>query len=360
MSSIIDLLRTFIAFRSVGDDRAAKSACLDWIAATFLSASGLEIIRGDVKGAPYIFLRHPAPKLLWFGHTDVVPAMEEQFAVRVDGDNAYGRGVKDMKGADLCFLIAYREACVAGAVPPVSVLLTSDEETGGDTPAVLFDRGELGTFPVAFTPDTGDVDGIVTELKGALWLRITAHGRSGHGALPWKSDNAVPKLLHGIEVLLKAFPAPKDEQWGITVTPTQLTGSDAPNRIPAEAGCMLDVRFPSSVCATPDEAFALIARHLPSDCRAEAVKKLPPASCDSSLPMVQLFKRIGEEVTGAPVEFFREHGSSDVRYFTERGIPAFLYGPRGGDLHGAKEWVSVKSLEQHVEINRRLLRYLSQ
>ena len=71
MDSLLDQLRTFIAFRTVGSDITVKTHCLDWILQTFLSSSGLELLRGDVKGAPYLFLRHPDPALLWFGHTDV-------------------------------------------------------------------------------------------------------------------------------------------------------------------------------------------------------------------------------------------------------------------------------------------------
>src|SRR3989338_6524626 len=166
MPALLDHLQRFIAFRTVGNDPATKTACLEWIHSTFLSTSTLERVRGDVKGAPYLLLRHPKPALCWFGHTDVVPGADAQFTLRIEGDHAIGRGVKDMKGADLAFLIAYKEACDRGNIPPVSVLLTSDEETGGHTPPALPMQKALGDVPVAFTPDTGEGDGIVTQLKG--------------------------------------------------------------------------------------------------------------------------------------------------------------------------------------------------
>ncbi len=359
MSPLTDLLRTFIAFRTVGNDTVVKTQCLDWILREFLASSGLSLERGDIKGAPYLFLRHADPALLWFGHTDVVPGTDAQFTLRIEGDTALGRGVKDMKGADLAFLIAYKEACDHGRVPPVSVLLTSDEETGGHTPGELLDRGVLGNVPVAFTPDTGETDAIVTELKGALWVRLIASGKSGHAAMPWKSENPIPILINGIAALQSRFPMPSADAWEITLTPTVLTGSDAMNRIPGEASCLLDMRFPPTICKTPDDAFALLSRSVPAGCRLEKVETAPPVFCDPAHPMVQRIKKIADSVTGHSVPISRDHGSSDARFFTARGIPAFLYGPVGGDLHGAKEWVSVKSLGEQVEVNRRLLEELS-
>ncbi len=357
MDVFLDLLKVFIAFRSVGTDSAEKSRCLDWILTTFLSSSGLTPIRGEVKGSPYVFLQHPQPKLLWFGHTDVVPGSDDQFSLRVDGDRAYGRGVKDMKGADLTFLIAYKEACESGSIPPISVLLTSDEEVGGHTPGELLDQKILGSAPVAFTPDTGEADGIVTELKGALWAKLTATGTSGHAAMPWKSDNPVPRLMDAVRQLTSRFSIEGD--WQVTVTPTQLFGSDAFNRIPGEASCVLDVRFPPEIWKTPSDALSALSALMPKDCRIAEVEHGDCVYCDPEHPMVLLMQRIGTAVTGVSVPVLREHGSSDARFFTARGIPAFLYGPVGGDLHGAKEWVSIASLEQHVEINRRLLKELS-
>ncbi|NOS68217.1 MAG: M20/M25/M40 family metallo-hydrolase [Candidatus Peribacteraceae bacterium] len=359
MSALLDHLQTFIAFRTVGNDSATKAACLDWIETTFLSSSGLELVRGDVQGASYVFLRHPKPKMLWFGHTDVVPGSDDQFTLTSRDGRAYGRGVKDMKGADLTFLIAYKEACDRGAVPPVSVLLTSDEETGGHTPGELLDAGTLGVIPVAFTPDTGDTDAIVTEMKGALWVRVVATGKSGHAAMPWKSENPVPVLMEAVAALQKKFPQPSGDAWGVTLTPTLLSGSDARNRIPDEASCTVDVRFPPTVCKTPGEMFSLLQKLVPAGCRLEIVESADPMFCDPAHPLVRQIKAVADAVTGSSIPIGRDYGSSDARFFTARGIPAFLYGPVGGDLHGAKEWVSVKSLEEHVEINRRLFKELS-
>ena len=355
---LLQLLAKIVSFPTTTAE--AKGACLEWIEREFLSHAGLPVQRGDIEGAPYRIVRHPLPKLLWFAHIDVVPGRPDQFTVRVEGDTALGRGVKDMKGAALAFLIAYRDACRSGHVPPVSVLLTSDEETGGHSPPALLDQKLFTNVPVAFTPDTGANPHMVTELKGAVWAMLTADGTAGHGALSWECDNPVWRLTQALAALQAAFPPGGPDDWQMTVTPTQLHGSDALNRIPAMASCTLDIRFPPELCATPDEALAIVRTHLPERCRLETIVTADPMRIDPAHPMVQLVHRLAEETTGEPVGIGREHGSSDARSFAARGIPAFLFGPKGGDLHGEAEWVSVSSLAQHVTFNRRLLQELSE
>ncbi len=356
-----DLLRhltTFIAFRTTPENPGEKVACLEWVRSTFLKDVHLPIVEGDINDAPYLFVEHPDPQLLWFAHVDVVPGRDDQFVLRQEGDSVYGRGAKDMKGAALTFLIAYAEACAAGKPPRVSVLLTSDEETGGRTPRALVSRKALGTVPVAFTPDTGDHPHLVTELKGAMWARLVAEGASGHGAMPWSADNPVPLLMKTVLLLLEKFPPGTEKDWRMTISPTMLDGSDAFNRIPGEASCLLDIRFPRSVHATPADALAELTALLPPGCRLLPVETAEALWTDPEHPMVKLIHRLAEEVTGGPVRLSREHGSSDARTFASQGIPAFLYGPIGGDLHGANEWISVGSLREHVELNRRLLKEL--
>lgn len=358
MESLEDMLGTIVSFRTTADRRDEKDNCLRWIEQNFLKFSLLKAIIGEVKHSPYVLLRHPAPQLFWFGHVDVVPAEERQFSVHIQGDIARGRGVKDMKGAVLAFLIAYRELCESGSVPPVSVLITTDEEVGGATPAELLQTEILGKIPVAFTPDNGETDGIVTDMKGAAWIRLRAFGKGGHGSLPWNSRNPVTLLAETIVMLQEKFPVPSPDEWVMTVTPTQLSGSGAINTIPDTADAVIDVRFPAEA-GGQDDVLALIQNHLPENVTAEMAVGATPLHTDPSHPMIHQYREIASAVTGREIPLIRECGSSDARAFAAKGIPAFLHGPVGGNLHHPREWVSLSSLREQVEINRRWLSSLS-
>ncbi|MCA9370954.1 MAG: M20/M25/M40 family metallo-hydrolase, partial [Candidatus Peregrinibacteria bacterium] len=97
---------------------------------------------------------------------------------------------------------------------------------------------------------------------------------------------------------------------------------------------------------------------LPEGCEIQEVLSANPLSTPEDHPMVTLFKEVAEEVLGTAIGFKREHGGTDARYFSEKGIPAFLYGPKGGGLHSNEEWVSIESLQKHYQMYRELFEKL--
>lgn len=53
------------------------------------------------------------------------------------------------------------------------------------------------------------------------------------------------------------------------------------------------------------------------------------------------------------------YGASDSRYFTDPAVQVFDFGPRGDNVHGPNEWVSLTSIEQNAAFFRTLLDVLS-
>ncbi len=45
----------------------------------------------------------------------------------------------------------------------------------------------------------------------------------------------------------------------------------------------------------------------------------------------------------------------DLWHFIERGVPGISFGPEGGNIHAPNEWVSLKSMEQVLEIYRQFV-----
>jgi len=355
---LLRYLREFISFRTVAGNEAAKHECLDWTIGSFLQKTPHSLKRGDIKGAPYMVIQHPDPKLIWFAHFDVVPADDALFSLRTEGNKAFGRGVKDMKGAALPFLLAYRDLCAQGIDTSVTVLLTSDEEVGGRSIPTLLEQKVLHG-PIAFTPDTGANPTIVVEHKGAVWAKLEAKGKGSHGAWPWEGENPVLLLAEGLKRISDSFPAGGPDEWQMTVSPTEVTGSDAKNKIADHASCTLDIRFPPTICATEKEALQRVANVLPPGCTVTPVVSALPLNTDPKHPMVQLYKKIAEKVTDKKISTGREHGASDARFFEAHGIPAFLFGPDGGNLHHKDEWVSIRSMLHQYEISARLLKELA-
>jgi len=375
---VITLLRQFIGFRTVAGENDEKKKCLEWIHNAFLERPALRGVErlalsldspldaasrprlrkamwGDIDGAPYLYLPHPTPKLLWFAHIDVVPADDHQFDLIVDDDRLIGRGTADMKGNQLPFLIAYRDALRLGMDPAISILFTSDEETAGQTIPTLLDAKVITGTPVAFTPDCGPK--IVCEHKGIVWADLVCTGKGCHAAYPWAGKNPIFLLMEALANIKKKYPPEEKEEWRMTVTPTDIKGSDARNQIPESASCKLDIRYTADTASSPEDAIQKVKSILPHGCVLTVHQAASPLNTDPKHPMVQLMKRLAEEVSKEAMPIFREPGGTDARYFGEKGIPAFLCGVEGGGIHGKEEWVSLSSLLKNYELSKRLIAY---
>lgn len=353
---LINLLKSFISFKSVDGEGICKTECLDWIHTAFFGDAKGTVQRGDFDGSPWLYLPSETCRLLVFAHCDVVPASDMMFELEVDGDTAKGRGTSDMKGNILPFLIAFRDAVREGNQPPISILITTDEEVAGNTIPHLIDTGVV-TAPVAFTPDSND-RGIVCQHKGVVWSELTCSGKGGHGAYPWDTENPVWLLSDALQKIREAFPPGGHDDWQMTVSPTTLSGSAARNQVDAQVTCGLDIRFPPEVCGSAQEALQKVRDVLPKGCEIREVLSASPLSTPEDHPMVTLFKEVAEDVLETSIGFKREHGGTDARYFSEKGIPAFLYGPKGAGLHSKEEWVSISSLQKHYEMYCELFKKL--
>ena len=161
------------------------------------------------------------PGLAVHGHLDVVPAnavdwQVDPFSAEVKDDCIWGRGAVDMKDMDAMILANLRDLARSGAKPPRDLVFGffADEEAGGvlgshwvvDNHPEVFEGvteaiSEVGgysvTVPVRDTGESTRAYLIQTAEKGMAWLRLTAHGRAGHGSVP-NHENAIVRLAAAI------------------------------------------------------------------------------------------------------------------------------------------------------------------
>ncbi|YAL84558.1 M20/M25/M40 family metallo-hydrolase [Dermacoccaceae bacterium W4C1] len=155
------------------------------------------------------------------GHLDVVPADAahwdaDPFGAELREDGCvWGRGAVDMKDMDAMILANIRHLARTGKKPPRDLVFAflADEEAGGvkgshwlvENHPELFDGvteaiSEVGGYSVT-VPDTQGKQRraylLQTAEKGIAWLRLTAHGRAGHGSVP-NDENAVVRLAQAI------------------------------------------------------------------------------------------------------------------------------------------------------------------
>jgi acetylornithine deacetylase/succinyl-diaminopimelate desuccinylase-like protein len=177
-------------------------------------------LRGDGSRRP----------LLLSGHVDVVPVerahwSHDPFGGEVINGEVWGRGALDMKGFLAMYLQVFLQARRRGLPLKRDLILAAiaDEEAGfthgskflseqhRDLIDAEYGLTEAGGFPLYLGKTKAYM--IQVAEKGICWLRMTAHGKPGHGSLP-HDDNAVLHLARAVDRIRRAGHLP------VHITPT--------------------------------------------------------------------------------------------------------------------------------------------
>lgn len=358
-----------------------------------------------------------AGALVVHGHLDVVPAMKEDWSRDpFGGEEAdgliWGRGAVDMKDMDAMILSVLRDFARTGRKPKRDLIFAffADEEAGGkygaswlvDNHPELFEGAteaisEVGGFSAQIGGQRAYL--LQTAEKGISWLRLTAHGRAGHGS-QISSDNAITKLARAVAKV-------GDYQWPIELTPTtrqfldsvtEMTGvefdPDNPEKILAELGTV--ARFVGATLQNtsnpsvlkggykhnviPGMAEALVdVRTLPGQEQQvlEIVKELAGDGVDvtydhkdvslevpfSGNLVDSMVDALHAEDPGAKVLPYTLSGGTDNKSLSRLGITGYGFAPLQlppeldftGMFHGVDERVPVESLKFGTRVLGRLL-----
>lgn len=356
------LLQKLIAFKSTVDNPEAIKEGFEYISSLFDAAkyekkviekNGVYSLLVSFKGKDAL-----RPKILLNGHFDVVPGENnEQYQMKVENGYAYGRGTLDMKGMVGVLIEVLLELGKQENAPNVALLLNGDEEIGGVNGCGYCVK-ELGLRPkFVLCADGGSEEQLelITKEKGVLWLELVAKGKSAHGAYPWLGENAVEKLLVAIEKIKKMVGETEPRAWKSTFNIGVLeTTNKTPNKVPAEARAVVDIRFTEALTRTPAALLGKIKNTMP-EVTIRTLEKGDMLFIEETNSFVRMFKEIAERVIGKEVPFAYAHGSTDARYFGALRIPCLVFGAIGGNAHAEGEWVDLESLEKNKEV---LLRFL--
>ncbi|MFE6666073.1 M20/M25/M40 family metallo-hydrolase [Streptomyces sp. NPDC057697] len=229
-----ELIRIDTTNRGGGDCRERPAA--EYVAER-LAAAGLEpALLERTPGRTNVVARIPgtdpsADALLVHGHLDVVPAEAADWTVHpfsgeVRDGVVWGRGAIDMKNMDAMVLAVVRAWARAGVRPRRDIVIayTADEEASADDGsgfladqhADLFEGctegiSESGAFTFHAGPDL-PLYPIAAGERGTAWLKLTAHGKAGHGSKVNKA-NAVSALAAAVARI-------GEHTWPVRLTPT--------------------------------------------------------------------------------------------------------------------------------------------
>jgi acetylornithine deacetylase/succinyl-diaminopimelate desuccinylase-like protein len=357
-------------------------------------------------------------------HIDVVPAAAAEwtrpaFAGMRSNGYIWGRGALDVKSLGIAQLVAMVELKRRG-VPlqrDIIFLAVADEELGGvhgckellETRSELFDN-------VGYVINEGGYNetivdkvtfwGIETQQKIPLWLRLHVKGVGGHAASPPDGGGTLAKLVRALAAVEKietpyrltpsvttyfhAYGAVRPDERGAmlrtiaepldaarvervlppgyrsllhdTIAITRIEGGSAVNSIPALATADIDIRLlpDAHPGAMLDRVRAAVAGGGELETLLSGVP-IEETSTDTDLFRV-MTKAMQDYEPGSVVAAVVNGGTSDSRYFRQRGIPAYGVAPfkvnyyDAGTVHGSDERIRERFFVEGTHLMRRIVR----
>ena len=250
-----------------------------------------------------------------------------------------------MKVAAACLITVFKQQVEQWN--NLGLMLVTDEEIGGfnGTKLLITKIKNKPEFIIAGEPTDLQIG---NEAKGVISLEVDFQGKTAHGSRPWLGDNAILKAAKSLEKINKSIPLLTEEKWEDSWNAGIIWGGKAENQVPDKCSFMLDIRYLPDT--KPQDVINKFQEIIP-DGQVKIKSIDSPILTMQDDHFVQLLSRSIKAVTGEKAIFRKGHGSSDIRFFTEKNIPAVQFGPSGGNsLHCDDEWVSLESVEKYVRI----------
>jgi acetylornithine deacetylase/succinyl-diaminopimelate desuccinylase-like protein len=310
-------------------------------------------------------------------HGDVVPPGEgwthDPYGGAVVDGRLYGRASAVSKSDFATFVFATRaiETLRQHLTGGVELYFTYDEEFGGTLgPGWLLEQG-LAHCDLLVA--AGFSYQVVTAHSGCLQMEVTVHGRMGHAAVP---DTAID-ALQGAVAILNALYARNAAYRQVTsgvagivhpyINVGRIEGGTNTNVVPGTVVFKLDRRM------IPEEDPAAVEREIRDtiaqaaatragihvDCRRLLLAH-PLKPLAGNAPLVDAITRNAAQVFGEPIPVCGTPLYTDARLFSERGIPAVIYGagPRTvleSNAKRADEHLDLEDLRKATKVMARSL-----
>lgn len=286
------------------------------------------------------------PDYILAPHLDTVPAGDEMYPLRREGDKAFGRGIHDCKGNAV---VAAHVLVALKGKASVGCIFGADEEIGGVTTRWMVEKG-YRPKKMALVLD-GGWNVIIYAQKGHTYFTVTARGKGGHSSRPWVTDDNATRLMMAYAKLRAAwdakFPLPPDK-WTDVLSLTYVKADGGVfNRIPDEACFVVNLRGTRPESADEAEKFIRETTGLEVT-RGEDSK---PCSSDPDHPLVKRLQRTMQRCyAGEKIPLDRMVAATDARCFHDCGVPVMVIGTKGGGAHGPDEWQSISSIGETADM----------
>jgi glutamate carboxypeptidase len=364
---MVALLSQLVEMESPSDDKASLDRLSTFLAGQLRALGAQVTTLPQAEAGNHILARWGigAGGVLLLCHMDTVWPIGTlaECPLRLEDGKLYGPGALDMKGGIVNALWAMRVLRKLEIFPalPVTLLLTSDEETGSRTSRSTIEAEAVKHDAVfVLEPAQPPHGSLKTRRKGVGAYQVTVTGRPAHAGVDHeKGINAIEELAHQI-LAIQRF---TDYQAGTTVNVGLAEGGTRSNVVPGRAWVRVDVRVVNA-----DEAARLEAKmqslkpHL-----AGAVVEVsggvgrPPMVRTPEIAALYAQAEALAAEMGLELGEAGSGGGSDGNFTAALGVPTLDgMGVVGDGAHATHEHVIVASLPERAACLAAMLHSLSE
>ncbi len=312
------------------------------------------------------------PALVYSAHFDTIAVDESQWTMPPFGGvvregRLYGRGATDMKSGLASMVCAAVDLKRQKAQLDGDLILafSAAENSSGLGAAELIRCGELDGAGAMLISEPTSLKVFIAE-KGALWLRASARGVSGHGAFvsDWRKDygNAIVRMAHFINRLetlqLDVAPHPHLDRPSVNVG--KICGGVSAPTIPGSCTAEIDVRMLPGL--RPETVAEKMRQLAGENIDIAVIDFKPPVVTPANHPFVRLCIEACESVLDESPEVTGVPYYSDATVFAPAlNIPIVIIGPGEVGHSGiADEFVEIDNVLKTNRIFSKIARqYLS-
>ncbi len=370
-----DFIRELVAIPTENPPGARYRECVgtirDKLEEIGLAYKVLEIPHPEEQGkAPYpgyalISTYGEGSKTLWFhGHYDVVPMSDpSQCRPRTKNGRLYGRGSSDMKGglAAMVYAVKAIKECQIKLQGKIGLIFVPDEETGGRLGAQwLSGAGILGREAIGMLTPEPTSGAVWHANRGAVTMKITVNGSPVHVGLQCQGINAFERMIPLVNALIDLkkdvesrstqYPIdPPEARHSILMLGGKSGGGSNFNLVPGAFSFTLDRRInPEENLANEKAELMAVFERFKKQGLALDVEILQEGSSSGvsqDHPLARVLSDNIEAIKGGRPRFEMCPGLVETRFYAEKGVPAFAYGPGLLSVsHGPDEYIELENI----------------
>lgn len=304
------------------------------------------------------------PALVFSAHFDTVPPgtrpwRHGPFSAAIEDGRLYGRGAADMKSGMAAMIVAAERLAASGTgLGGDLVLAFSAGESSNCLGARRFvETDALMGAGALLVSEPSSLDVLLAE-KGALWLRLVAHGRSGHASghdgATGGGTSAIERMTDAL-VALRAFrfEVPEHPLLGRpSLSVGTLKGGTVVNLTPDRCEAEIDLRLLPG--QDPAAVEAAIGACVGGDIAVERIDHKPAIETAADHPFATVcLGAVGEGAAPGGASYY-----SDATVLTPAfDLPMVIIGPGALGMSGqTDEHVETASVESAVDIFEKVAR----